>query len=473
MLMTITTTHQPAQDLGFLLHKHPDHVQSFELSHGTAHVFYPESSAERCTAALLLDIDPIKLVRSYKAPPGTSRTLGHYVNDRPYVASSFLSTAISKVFGTALSGNCNKRPELAKQAIPLSFHLPALPVRGGEKVLRDLFEPLGYTVEAEAHLLDPKFPNWGKAAIFTVTLSVTLPLHQALSHLYVLIPALDREKHYYIGPAEIEKLINHGEGWLAEHPHRETITRRYMVNRQALATVAIEQLFQDESAPQDLPESQQVETAIEKPLSLNSIRLNTVVSILEQEQVRSVVDLGCGEGKLLKKLLTHPRFARIVGMDVSHRILEVAARRLKLDHLGERVRERIELVHGSLAYSDQRLAGFDAACLVEVIEHVDPERLGLLARNVFGALAPGLVVVTTPNAEFNATFEDLPAGKFRHGDHRFEWTRAEFQNWAQKVADQFGYSVRYQDIGEVHEEHGPPTQCAIFKQKKAENNAET
>ncbi len=463
MLLTISTTHQPAQDLGYLLHKNPDRVHNFELSYGEALVFYPESSDTRCTAALLLEIDPIALVRSFKAPPGTSRTLGHYVNDRPYAASSFLSTAISKVFGTALAGNCKKRPELVQQAIPLAFHLPVLPVRGGEKVLRDLFEPLGYQVEAQEHPLDTAFPEWGGASVFSVTLTHQIPLTQALSHLYVLIPALDREKHYYIGPAEIEKLMNHGEGWLKDHPHRETIARRYMVNRRALANAAIEQLFREESLPEDLPDDQQVEASVEKPMNLNQTRLETVVQLLQAEKVRSVVDLGCGEGKLLKKLLEQPEFSRIVGMDVSHRILEIAARRLKLEQKSERERERISLLHGSLAYHDRRLQGFDAACLVEVIEHIDADRLGLTAHNVFAGTGAAVIIVTTPNREYNALFPEMPADRMRHADHRFEWTRAEFHAWAEAVAAKYGYAVAYHAIGPVHEAYGPPTQCALFR----------
>lgn len=467
MLLTISTTHQPPQDLGYLLHKHPDRVHSFELSYGEAHVFYPESTETRCTAALLLEIDPITLVRSFKAPPGTSRTLGHYVNDRPYAASSFLSTAISNVFGTALAGNCKQRPELVQQAIPLSFHLPALPVRGGEQVLRELFEPLGYQVEAEQHPLDTAFPAWGGSSIFSVTLTHQLPLTLALSHLYVLIPALDREKHYYIGPAEIEKLMHHGDGWLIDHPHREAITRRYMVNRHALANAAIEQLFREEPVPEDLPDSQQVEAQVEKPINLNQTRMETVVQLLQAEHVRTVVDLGCGEGRLLKKLLAQPQFTRIAGMDVSHRVLEIAARRLKLEQKSERERERISLLHGSLAYHDRRVQGFDAACLVEVIEHIDADRLGLTAHNLFAGTAARVIIVTTPNREYNALFTDMPPGRMRHADHRFEWTRAEFRAWAEAVAAKYDYRVAYHDIGPLHETFGPPTQCALFRRNEA------
>ncbi len=159
MLLTITTTHQPATDLGYLLHKNPARLHSFELSFGQAHVFYPEANAERCTAALLLDVDPVGLVRNRKGPAGEGGTLDQYVNDRPYVASSLLSVAISRVLNTALGGRSKNRPELAQTAIPLQAKLSVVPCRGGEKFLRRLFEPLGYEVSAQHHSLDERFPN--------------------------------------------------------------------------------------------------------------------------------------------------------------------------------------------------------------------------------------------------------------------------------------------------------------------------
>ncbi|MGH2560006.1 MAG: 3' terminal RNA ribose 2'-O-methyltransferase Hen1, partial [Thermomicrobiales bacterium] len=138
MLLTITTTHQPATDLGYLLHKNPGRFQSFDLSFGRAHVFYPEATAARCIAALLLDVDPVGLVRR-KGPDG-GMALAQYVNDRPYVASSFLSVAIGDVFGTALGGRSRERPDLVERPLPLRAKLAVVPCRGGEGLLRGLFE---------------------------------------------------------------------------------------------------------------------------------------------------------------------------------------------------------------------------------------------------------------------------------------------------------------------------------------------
>ena len=194
--------------LGYLLHKHPGRAQTFPMGFGQAHVFYPEVGAARCTAALLLDVDPVGLVRGKAFSE-------QYVNDRPYVASSFLSVAIAKVFRTAMTGRCKDRPELADTPIPLTAHIPVLPCRGGETFLRSLFEPLGYEVTAQSIPLDETFPNWQDSEYVAATLKSTVRLADLLNHLYVLIPVLDNEKHYWIGNEEVEKLLRHGEGWLA------------------------------------------------------------------------------------------------------------------------------------------------------------------------------------------------------------------------------------------------------------------
>ncbi len=460
MLLTITTTHQPATDLGYLLHKHPAKLQAFNLSFGTAHVFYPEATDERCTAALLLDIDPVGLVRGSNH---NQFTLGQYVNDRPYVASSFLSTAIAQVYGSALNGRSKDRPELVTQPIPLQAQISVVPSPNGVETLRNLFEPLGYTIEAEGFALDPHFPDWGQSPYYTLTLSGTVRLADLLTHLYVLIPVLDASKHYYIGQAEVEKLLNRGEGWLADHPERNFITRRYLKRWGSLVREALTRLSEDTPDPEEQEEKKdQEEEAVEKPLSLNDQRLNAVVAALNAGEAARVLDLGCGEGNLIKRLLADKQFTEIVGVDVSHWALQKATRRLRLDRLPPAKQARVQLIQGALTYRDERLYGYDAAALVEVIEHLHPYRLAALERAVFEFARPGMVIVTTPNAEYNVRFETLPAGKFRHRDHRFEWTRAEFQTWAERVAEQFGYTVRLESIGPVDEEVGSPTQMAVF-----------
>lgn len=459
MLLTITTTHTPATDLGYLLHKHPDKCQSFSLSFGQAHVFYPEASDTCCTAALLLDIDSVKLVR------GKGATLDQYVNDRPYVASSFFSVAMSQVFGTALGGRCKDRPELVQTPIPLTAKISVLPCRGGEEFLRELFEPLGYTISAQNHELDEKFPDWGASKYYTVELQHTLPLSELLSHLYVLIPVLDDEKHYWVGEDEVEKLLRHGEGWLSSHPAKEQITRRYLKRQGRLTRAALAQLIQLEDPDPDSSEEEhaQEEAAVEKPLSLNKQRMLTVVDTLKQNNLKTVIDLGCGEGTLLRYLIKDAFFDKITGVDVSYRALGIAKERIEKLRLARNQWDKIQLFQSALTYQDKRFKGYDAVTLIEVIEHLDLPRLSSLSRVVFEFTHPKTVIVTTPNIEYNVKFETLPAGKLRHKDHRFEWTREEFQTWANNVAQRFGYTVEFQPIGDNDPEVGAPTQMAIFK----------
>jgi 3' terminal RNA ribose 2'-O-methyltransferase Hen1 len=452
MLLTLTAAAQPplltdSRDLGFLLHKNPATVFERELAFGKALVFYPEASTEQTTAALLLDIDPIRLVR------GRGDSLFQYVCDRPYVASSFLSVALSECFSTALAGRSRERPELATARLTFTATLAALACDAGESLIRRLFEPLGYTLTLTPHALSERFSEWGSSKLYTVALTGQQTLHDLLSHLYVLVPALDNAKHYFVGDEEVEKLLRHGEGWLSGHPERELITRRYLRYKSSLTNQALTRLTETEGVlEQDASETPQEPTP---RLRLNDQRITAALKILRslEPPAKNLVDLGCGEGRTLKALkAAFPNLA-LTGMDVSSGVLAVAQRRLH---------ESVPLLHGSLVYTDSRLRGFDVALLMEVIEHLDPERLTALESSVFADARPRRVFVTTPNAEYNAVWESLPEGKFRHGDHRFEWTRAQFQAWAERVAASNGYSVAFEGVGDVHETYGTPTQAAIF-----------
>ena len=467
MLLTIRTTQVPATDLGYLLHKNPARPQSFDLSFGQAHVFYPEASEDACMAALLLDVDAVALVRGHAGHRGEGRTLAQYVNDRPYVASSFLSVALAQVFGSALGGRCKDRPELAETPMPLEARLEVVPSRGGAEFLRRLFEPLGYTVGLQAYPLDSQFPDWGESPYFSLTLTGTVRLADLLTHLYVLIPTLDSGKHYAIGDEEVEKLIRKGEGWLAAHPEKETIVHRYLKGRRSLVRDALAQLTQEEEPEDGAAEvlHDREEEAVEKKISLHEQRLGAVLAALKGSGAERVLDLGCGEGRLLSLLLADKQFTEILGMDVSYRTLEMAQDKLHLDRLPPMQRERIALLQGSLIYRDARLGGYDAAAVVEVIEHLDANRLAAFARALFEFARPRTVIITTPNVEYNPKFETLPAGRFRHKDHRFEWTRAEFQGWADGVCGRFGYAVRILPIGPEDAEVGAPSQMAVFERR--------
>jgi 3' terminal RNA ribose 2'-O-methyltransferase Hen1 len=461
MLLTLTTTHHPATDLGFLLRKHPERHQTFDLGFGIAHVLYPEATPERCTVALILDIDPIALVRGRKRSGGGSEggLLTQYVNDRPYATSSFMSVALSRVFGSAMGGRSEARADLAASPIPLSARVLPLDCRGGLELAARLFEPLGYQVAGS-----PVRDRRGEPSRYwDVTISGTISLGQLLTHLYVLIPVLDDEKHYWVADDEIEKLLRRGEGWLPQHPDRELITRRYLKHGRRLTRIALERLAELDGAPIDDDGSATATLeALEEPLRLNDRRVDRVVEVLRTAGVRSVLDLGCGSGRLIQALLKDRQFERIVGIDASTRELEIARDRLNLDRLPERQRDRVTLLHGALTYRDKRLAGFDGAAVVEVIEHIDPPMLDAFSSVLFGAARPKTVVLTTPNVEYNARFEALHGHKLRHADHRFEWTRAEFEMWGRGAADRFGYEVGFEGIGDPDADLGAPTQMAIF-----------
>ena len=476
MFLTITTTgtpERPATDLGYLLHKHPDNAQAFSTSYGTAHVLYPEAEAGRCTAALLLEVDAVALVRRGKGKGrggAPDAALAQYVNDRPYAASSLLAVALSGVFSSAMKGVCNARPELPGQARPLRVEVPALPARGGPDLVRGLFEPLGWTVTAQPVPLDVEFPAWGDSRYVRLVLeSEALTLAEALRHLYVLLPVLDDAKHYWVAPDEVDKLLRVGEGWLPGHPEQRLITSRYLSRRWALTRQATERLElvrlaeTDDSKIEEIDNAVEAETeAEEKPTPLAVRRREAIVTALRQSGAARVRDLGCGQGQLVQTLLKDPAFTEIVGVDVSMRALTIASRRLKLDRMGERQASRVQLFQGSLAYTDVRLKGYDAAVLSEVIEHLDLPRLPALEYAVFGSARPRTVLVTTPNVEYNVRWESLPAGHVRHGDHRFEWTRAEFRAWAEAVAERHGYGVAFEPVGPDDPEVGPPTQMAVF-----------
>jgi 3' terminal RNA ribose 2'-O-methyltransferase Hen1 len=460
VLLTLSTTHRPATDLGFLLHKNPARAQTVEIGAGTAHVFYPEATEERCTVALLLEVDPIALVRGARGSEGFS--LGQYVNDRPYAASSLLAVALGKAFASARRGVSKERPELAETALPLDVHLPALSCRGGAEMATRFFAPLGWTVDARAVPLDPEFPRWGDSRYVDLRLTGTLRLAEAVNHLYVALPVLDDAKHYWVGTDEVDKLLRAGGGWLAGHPERELITRRYLAHRGSLARQAMARLAEVDDLDAERLDDAVPDGPADRPVPLVLQRHGAVLAALRSAGASRVLDLGCGDGALLRALLDERQLTEIVGVDVSARALETAARRLHLDRLPDRQRERITLRQGALTYTDARLRGYDAAVLMEVVEHLDPDRLPALERTVFADAAPGTVIVTTPNVEHNVRYENLAAGTMRHRDHRFEWTRAEFTDWASGVAGRHGYAVRFVPVGADDPEVGPPTQMAVF-----------
>ena len=465
MLLTLTNTSPPATDLGFLLHKNPAAVRSVSMNWGTAHVFYPAAQADQCTAALLCEVDPVALVRRSREGPFP---LAAYVNDRPYAASSLLAVAIRKVFGTALRGTCAERPHLPEARLQLSAHLPVLPCRGGEGLLRRVLEPLGYEVSATALPLDAAFPGWGDSPYFDVRISAACRVRDLLGQLYVLLPVLDGDKHYWVSKDEIDKLVDGAGQWLAGHPERDLIIRRYLRHQPGLVAEATARLLDEDcggaetsAAEPDAGEQASPDAVIRT--RLRDLRVAAVLRALKSAGARRVLDLGCGDGRLLAALLGDPQFEEITGVDASAAALDRAARRLRMGEMAPRQKERVRLLLGALTYADSRLRGYDAAVLAEVVEHVDPGRLAALEQAVFGVAAPPTVVITTPNADYNPRYPGLAPGVLRHPDHRFEWDRAQFRAWAEAVAGRHGYSARFEPVGEEDPVAGPPTQLVVLQ----------
>ena len=441
MLITITNKTEPATDLGYLLHKHPDRIHQIDLAFGQATVFFPVANTDLCTACLFVDVDPLAVV-------GGRGSLGHvdapYVNDRPYVGSSLLSSAITKVFGTALSGRCKERPDLVEAQLELTIKIPALNVKGGESLLRRLFEPLGYLVQIGDGHSDDGHSGSGP---FTVELSAIKSIREVLSQLSLLIPVADGHVHQWVDETHVAKAIERSESWLPYHPDAPLIIRRAFKNQSSLVKKAQEYL--------------PMQTMI-LGSTLNDMRFNAVAKALEELGSKRVVDLGCGYGELIARLGRSPQFTSLLGVDVSKRTLELATQRLCEGPLANQLGKRIQFKHGSLMYRDPAIQGFDAALLIEVIEHVDEDRLCTLERVVFGLGRYDAVIVTTPNREYNTILALNADQAMRHGDHRFEWTRAEFGAWVERIAQEYGFKAEIRGIGPASEQLGPPTQMVVF-----------
>lgn len=461
MFVSIATTHHPATDLGFLLHKNPARVHELELGFGRAIMFYPQAHADRCEFAMVLDVDPVALVRGKQA--GGAGLFDQYVNDRPYAASSLLSVAMARGIREAMAGRSKERQLLADGVMPFHVVVAPLSVRGAPTLVQRLFEPLGYTVDVTRYPLDGERADWGEAPYVTLRLSGTARLGDLLTHLYVLMPVLDDRKHYFVGEDELDKLLARGEGWLSSHPERELIVSRYLKRRGYLIKAALAQLSEGEAeleAQLDPATHNSTEETVERPLRLHERRLDRVGEIIAQSNAKRVLDLGCGDGKLIARLVRNPVLEEIVGVEVSSTELLRAERRFA--ELQGPARRKLKLLQGSLMYRDSRLRGFDAAALVEVIEHFEPDRLPHLERALFGDARPAMLVVTTPNRDYNVLFATLPAGQFRHPDHRFEWSREEFRDWSERVANEYGYAVRFEGVGDEDAVAGAPGQLAVF-----------
>lgn len=481
MFISIEAAGERANELSYLLHKHPDKLQSFVLSTGTAHVFYPRYEEQVCKVVLVQELDTEALAKGAKKRRASSAVedIRNYVNDRPYAANSITAQALTRVFSSAVNANATTRPELQEREWQLTIEIAALSPTTGPEVIHKLFAPLGWRIELDNIALNDANPQWGGSEYYNVTLKGSATLSQALRQVAALIPVIDDSKHYWVGEDEPAKLLRLGAGWLEEHPERKLVLRNSLAHQRELIQ-SYEELARTSAATTGLAEraaggsqlatsaNGSIRGAQELPVapisaSLWQERHEAVLGALEALGAHTVADVGCGEGKFLQRLVAQPRYSRILGSDVSAKSLERAALKINLTELSDDQRQRISLIHSSLNYRDDRLKGFEAIVLMEVIEHLETEWLEKLVQNTFGAAAPRAVIVTTPNQEYNSLYPSLSAGTMRHPDHRFEWTRAEFRSWAESVGENYGYVVDFQGIGPEDEEAGTATQMAIFR----------
>jgi 3' terminal RNA ribose 2'-O-methyltransferase Hen1 len=462
--LSIATTRQSATDLGFLLYKHPDRVFRSDASRNSkmsAVGFYPEAADERCEFCLIVEVDPVERVRGASWGAG----IAQYVEPLPFLASSYMSQALSLCLRSAMNGivtskNASEEKRLQAAAVEKwPLEITVSPLRTSPALISRMFEPLGWDVSLHSVPLDIPGMTSEEARrctdLHTLTIRGEATLQDALTHLYVLLPALDPARHYFYGEDEVQKLLDKSQNWLEQHPARELIVGRYLSKSRELRETALQQIAGDED------ETAEDETATSEPGTAHDERHLKIIEIIRNAGDVSVVDLGCGEGKLLSRLAKLPGKLQITGVEPAMRDLEKAQRNLSRNP-GKQVDPRIKLKHGSILYADEQLKGFDIAILSEVIEHIDPDRLDHAERCVFGFMQPRKVVVTTPNASFNAMF-DLEEGQFRHRDHRFEWTESEARTWSDRICRDYGYSCELGGAGGYDPECGHLSHFIVFE----------
>ena len=467
MLLTITCKGEHASELSFLLHKNPYKVQEFNVIMGKAYVFYPKVSDIETTVALLADLNPIDLVKGKEGVKQDSYyTLFDYINDRPYSINSFTSSIISKVFNTACAGKCEHLPELVKTELDLSCTLYALPVKGRLDMINKIFEPLGYEVSYEEKILDSEFEEFGKSSYVDLTIhNEHITLYNLLNQIRILIPVFDKEKHYYVDEKEVDKLIRLSIDWLKDHPEKNRIVGRYFSKDKKLAVKALEALKIDEIKNDDIEEDNTTsEKTIEKKVRLNDQRLETVKKTIIENNCKTVLDYGCGEGNLESILANESSISQITFTDISFNALKNTKFRIRSKMKNEDYDNKFSSFQSSLLYRDERCRNFDCICLIEVIEHIELNRLDTIVENIFGYYKSKIIIITTPNREYNIKYEFLEEDKLRHPDHRFEFTRDEFYKFVNNIVDndRYPYNAIIESIGEIDDTVGSPTMMAVF-----------
>ena len=447
MQLTIQATGDNAKVMSHLLSKNPANLYERNQKGHLVRFFYSKFTDQEVEATIFVTPDPIELVQSNS----NSYDITHYINDREFAVSSIFCSLIRSALGTALNGQPKEQyMEWVDHPFSLQFEFGPVVSTLTDQQLAELFEPLGFALAITRQEIDYSIRMKDESSARYLTLRGTKTLHESLRQLFVLIPVLDNYKHYYIDEKEIEKLERYGEGWLENHPLRDFIYRKSLRFKELYSQV-------ESQKPAGEPEVQV------KKARLNELRYEKIAETVSQLKPESVVDFGSGEGKLSERLGLIAGVREILAVEPSQSAAVKAAARFHKAQENEHF-TMPKTLWGSLFYFDERLQGKDAIILCEVIEHIDEDRLPKAMDTILHAYRPGALIITTPNREYNDVYE--MEERFRHTDHRFEWTRAEFQQWCLERNNQEFYGLQFEGIGEEHDLQGHPTQMCIFTRKE-------
>lgn len=446
MQLTIRATGDNVKAISYLVSKNPENLYERNQKGHLVRMFYSKFADKELEMTVFVTPDPLELMQN----KSNSFDITHYINDREFAVSSIFCSFIRSALGTALNGQPKEEyAQWVGHEFPFVLELGPVASTLSDQQLKDLFEPMGYQVDIERPEIHYSFQLKESSTVRTLTLTGYQTLQNSLRHLFVLIPVIDNYKHYFIDEKEIEKLERYGDGWLEEHPMRE------MIYRQALRFKEIYSLV----------ESPNTEEKPEEPVRkvrLNEMRYEKIVETAKLLKPNSIVDFGSGEGKLAVQLGFINGVQEVLAVEPSQAATLKAVKRF------EKVKDRSSFIEpttlwGSLFYYDERLKGKDLIILCEVIEHIDAQRLPKAFDTILNLYAPESLIITTPNQEYNEIYD--MEDHFRHDDHRFEWTRQEFQEWCKARNHLDLYELEFSGIGEENLNQGFPTQMCVFKRK--------
>ncbi|TDL78499.1 3' terminal RNA ribose 2'-O-methyltransferase Hen1 [Peribacillus frigoritolerans] len=447
MQLTIKATGDNVKAISYLLSKNPNNLYERNHKGHLVRLFYSKFEETELEVTIFVTPDPIDLVKNNS----NSYDITHYINDREFAVSSLFCSFIRSALGTALNGQPKEEySEWVNYRFSFQFEFGPVVSSLSDKQLKDLFEPIGYEVAISRPDIEYSFEMKDKSSARSICLKGMKTLQNGLRQLFVLIPVIDNYKHYYIDDKEIEKLERYGEGWLEDHPKRDYIYRQ---------SLRFKEIF---SIVENKKTEEKKEEKIEK-VRLNDLRYEKIIDFVNQMKPRSIVDFGSGEGKLSVRLGFADGVKEIMAVEPSQSATLKAIERF--DKVKNKEKFVVpETIWGSLFYYDERLKGKDVMILCEVIEHIDEFRLPKVLDTILHDYQPNALIITTPNREYNEIYD--MEDHFRHNDHRFEWTRAEFRHWCEERNHRKIYDLQFEGIGEEHDRHGFPTQMCVFVRKE-------